>query len=69
MSTMHSDPLFVRAEVAYRLERYGVGGAGTRADAWPSLGRPWRRWAGRHLRPGTVHAAAPTRAAGRPRHP
>ncbi len=50
MSTMHSDPLFVRAEVAYRLERFGVGGAGPRADAWPSLAAPWRRWALRHHR-------------------
>lgn len=69
MSTVNSDPLFVRAEVAYRLERYGVGGARTGAPTSPAPGTTWRRWAVRHLPAlGSRHPRGLS-VAGRARHP
>lgn len=69
MSIVNSDPLFVRAEVAYRLERFGVAGAGTHTDTGPSLIGALRRWSARRHPARPVRAARGARVTGRPRHP
>ena len=65
MSNLYADPLFVKAEVDYRLERYRVG-QGHRTASWPDLRRRLRHWLTERR-----HYGTPTRAAlatGRPRH-
>ena len=67
MSNILSDPLFVNAEVDYRLERFGPRAAASRS--WPSPSRRLRRWisARRLARRSGDHR--PVLVASRPRHP
>ena len=67
MSNLYADPLFVTAEVEYRLERHGVGPE-HRTASWPDVSGRLRR----RLTTGRRHRGAPSASAPlarRLRHP
>jgi hypothetical protein len=68
MSTIHSDPLFVRAEVEYRLERFGPR-ADRATESWPDLPRRLRHWVTRRRRGNRRRTSRPALAPTRPLHP
>jgi hypothetical protein len=62
-----SDPLFVRAEVDYRLERLGGTAFRPQTEAWPDLPSRLRHWLwDRRSRRSSHHRAIATQ---RPLHP
>ncbi len=69
MSNILADPLFVRAEVEYRLERFGPGDGHRATGSWPDLPRRLRHWVTDRRRAGRGTAPRPTLVSSRPRHP
>ena len=67
VSNILSDPLFVRAEVDYRLERFGPRTPGVPSRPGPS--RWLRRWAAGRRRAWRHHTGRPALVPSRPRHP
>ncbi len=66
MSNHLADPLFVRAEVDYRLENWGVAPFGSHPGPGRRTPRRWRRRLDRWRRPTTHRRPV---AVARPRHP
>ncbi len=67
VSSILSDPLFVRAEVEYRLERFGPHAPGVPSRPAPS--RWVRRWAADRRRAWWHRTGRPALVPSRPRHP
>ena len=68
VSTILSDPLFVTAEVEYRLERLG-GSTTHRVDTWPDVPSRLRRWLWDRRRPRRSSGTTTPLATSRPLHP
>jgi len=67
VSNILSDPLFVHAEVDYRLERFGP--RDTVSGSWPSPSRRLRRWITARRLARRSGGRRPVLVASRPRHP
>ncbi len=67
VSNILSDPMFIRAEVDYRLERFGPRTPG--GGSWPDPSRRLSRWVSGLRRARRQRAARPALVPSRPRHP
>ena len=67
VSNILSDPLFVRAEVDYRLERFAPSTPG--AGSWPVPSRRLRRWVTARRLARRSGGRRPVLVPPRPRHP